>query len=208
MRNDWCSIERDASHRTGRAVLIGAAVAAGFFAFMQYFGRDAGTTIGSQEPDNSSETTTIVESPPTVIRAPSDQRGPSRPSGAYETQVGVYECTVDGQRIVSDRPCGADAEVRTLTIDQPAARDAMAARQSSVTGSASSVPRDSQPSTSYHAGTVDEPDRTAARCKAIDDAIDRINSRMRHPYTTYEGNYLRGEWHRLKNERYQLGCGR
>ena len=47
-----------------------------------------------------------------------------------------------------------------------------------------------------------------AACRAVDQAIDNLNARMRQGYTSQEGESLRQRWHELKEQRYELGCGR
>jgi hypothetical protein len=58
------------------------------------------------------------------------------------------------------------------------------------------------------AGAVSAVPDNAAACAEVDQAIDQLNSRMRQRYGAAEGERLRAEWHRLKQRRYDLGCGR
>jgi hypothetical protein len=125
--------------------------------------------------------------------------------------VGIYECVVDGHRIVSDRPCAADAKSRTLVVDQPDPHEVARLRQQQT--QAQRPASRGYASQSDYAGegpTISgsaEPSNARA-CAAVDRAIGNINSRMRAGYGPEEGEWLRAEWHRLKRERYSLGCGR
>ena len=57
------------------------------------------------------------------------------------------------------------------------------------------------------AGVVAESSNAAA-CATVDQAIDNLNARMRQRYGTAEGERLRAQWHDLKQQRYDLKCGR
>jgi hypothetical protein len=118
---------------------------------------------------------------------------------------------VNGHRIVSDRPCAADAKPRTLVVDQPDPREVDRLRQQQ-TPVQRPAPRSytSQSGSGGEGPTISgSAEASNARaCAAVDRAIDNINSRMRAGYGHDEGEWLRAEWHRLKRARYRLGCGR
>ena len=122
MREEWEEIEkrRQRSADSSRWIFgLGALVALAFVGWTQLFGeRRDPATVGPAVED------TVIESP--VIEVPRVLEGSAptiaRPDPARtgrESYVGVYECTLNGQRVVSDRPCAQDAQARTLVIDQP-----------------------------------------------------------------------------------------
>jgi hypothetical protein len=124
----------------------------------------------------------------------------------------VYECVVDGQRMISDRPCGPEAQRRTLVVDQPDPRDVALQRQR-LWQARQQAARNRSATTSVQGGgntpSIASPaSPNEAACRAVDQAIDNLNARMRQGYTSQEGEYLRQRWHELKEQRYELGCGR
>jgi len=125
------------------------------------------------------------------------------------TYVGIYECTVRGQRVVSDRPCGAGATARVIEVaPAPAATTpppSVPQRRSSQPGSSSTYASSTGPS---EAGSTNaSPDNTLA-CESVDRAIENLNARMRQRYGSAEGERLRAQWRDLKQQRYDLRCGR
>jgi hypothetical protein len=151
---------------------------------------------------------------PTVI-APSIENAPisnpSVPAAGRESYVGVYECTVNGQRVVSDRPCGSGAQARTLVVEQPNPRDAAIAQQRlwPAQQQPAAGRSDSAPAPRVDSGTSTGAVGLETQCRLIDQEIDDINARMRRGgYGTEEGNWLRARWHAAKNRRFELGCGR
>lgn len=144
---------------------------------------------------------------PTVRPAPEPSGLPVAPGErAYAADgtayVGIYECTVNGQRVVSDRPCGAGATARVLEV-APASAAPPPVPQSRPTRPATGT----TPVQGAAGSGSAVPDNTAA-CASVDQAIDNLNSRMRQRYGSAEGEWLREEWHRLKQRRYDLRCGR
>ena len=209
MREEWQEIEeqRQRSADSSKWIFgLGAAVALGFVAWTQLFGerRDPATTGAALEA-------TVIESPvievPRVLEgsSPTIQRSEPARTGR-ESYVGVYECTVNGQRVVSDRPCAPDAQARTLVIDQPHPQDVARTRQQTV--SASQPSRAGSAAAGGGATAVSAESSNAAACEAIDRAIDNLNARMRQRYGAAEGERLRAQWHDLKQQRYDLRCGR
>ena len=139
-------------------------------------------------------------SAPALIERSSPPSGDAR----RETYIGVYECVVRGQRVVSDRPCGASAQARTLIVDQPDPREATRLRQQQW----QSARAYSTPAASGSTATVATESANAGACAAVDQAIEALNARMRQAYSSSEGEYLRDRWHALKERRYSLKCGR
>ena len=210
MRSEWQEIEeqRQRSADSSKWIFgLGAVVALAFVAWTQLFGerRDPATTGAALEA-------TVIESPvievPRVLEgsSPTIQRSAPARTGR-ESYVGVYECTVNGQRVVSDRPCAPDAEARTLVIDQPHPQDVAHARQQASSASQPSRAGSAAAGGGATVGVAAESSNEAA-CAAVDRAIDDLNARMRQRYGAAEGERLRAQWHDLKQQRYELRCGR
>ena len=118
---------------------------------------------------------------------------------------------MNGQRVVSDHPCGADAQARTLVVDQPDPRDV--ARQQQRTWAAqagsSAAPRVVSPARSaVRPQMAPQSPPNQGVCDGIDQAIANLNARMRQGYTSAEGERLRADWHDLQKQREALDCGR
>ena len=111
----------------------------------------------------------------------------------------VFECEQDGQRVLSDQRCGADAAVREI-----AAPNRMQAQDTSVLYEP--LPRSIQVQKRRAAGQ--RTGSNAAICTQIDEDKDRINARMRQPYTSWEGERLRVRLRELSERRWKAGCGR
>jgi hypothetical protein len=140
-----------------------------------------------------------AEPEPSGVTVAPGQRAYAADGTAY---VGIYECTVKGQRVVSDRPCGAGATARVIGV-APATAAAPPVTQYRST----QAPNSSSTARSAAGSTIAVPDNTAA-CAADDQSIKTLNARMRQRYTSQEGEWLRQEWHRLQQRRYDLRCGR
>ncbi len=211
---EWDELERR-NRRTQeapqRVVALGAAVAVAFFGWTYFFSE-------AREPANPPEglEAGIVEMPVSVVPPAAEPQafryeGPPPARTGRESYVGIYECEVNGQRVVSDRPCAADAKPRTLVVDQPDPREVARLRQQQAqVQRPASRGYTSQSGSTGEGPTVSgsaEPSNARA-CAAVDRRIDDINSRMRAGYGPEEGERLRAEWHRLKRARYSLRCGR
>ena len=216
MTSEWEELER--RHRgsregAGRLIALGVVAALGFLVWTQYVGREGrdGASDHPPTPTEASPSPELASDLARVDEAPrSHYQGPPLPRTGRESYVGVYECVADGQRIVSDRPCGSDARPRTLVVDQPDPREAVRLRQS--------VPSPGRVGSTYSASStavapISNSGATAttsneAACVRVDRRIDLLNARMRQGYGRAEGERLRAEWHQLKQERYALRCGR
>jgi hypothetical protein len=120
---------------------------------------------------------------------------------APRTIARVYECDRDGQRIISDQPCGDNATIRdiaspnrmqaqdTRTLYAPPPRSVQVERARALQNGYAVAER------SQH-------------CREIDEERDKINARMRKRYTAREGEYFRERLRELSEERWGLGCGR
>jgi len=212
MASDWDEIEeqQQRSRESSRWIFgLGAVVALGFLAWTQFFGERREVVTPSPALEASVIESPVIE-PPRVLEgsAPTIPRvGPARTG--RESYVGVYECMVNGQRVVSDRPCAPDAEVRTLVVDQPHPRDVARLQQQTwqVPRAAPSSAQSGGSSSGQAPTTSDIASNTAA-CEAVDRAIEDLNARMRQRYGAAEGERLREQWHALKQQRYDLRCGR
>ena len=212
MREEWEQIEERRQRSTDSSKWIfglGAVAALAFVTWTQFFGERRDPAIIGPALE-----ATVIESPVIEVSRVLEGSAPTIPRSVpartgRESYVGVYECTVNGQRVISDRPCAQDAQARTLVIDQPHPQDVARSQQQtwqaqrSVPSSASSVGGSStQVTATSGAGS------NTAACEAIDRAIDHLNARMRQRYGAAEGERLRVQWHDLKRQRYELRCGR
>jgi hypothetical protein len=213
MRGDWEELEgrQNASlEGSGKFVALGVVAMLAFLAWTQYFGKepDAGNSAPAIE---AAVVPSPVIEPPRVIEAPASYtQGPPPSVTGRESYVGVYECEVNGQRVVSDRPCAPDAQARTLVIDQPDPREVARQRQMTPSAQRSGSTFYANPSggsSTSRAGSNSAASNEAA-CEAVDRAIDNLNARMRQRYGAAEGERLRAQWHDLKQRRYELECGR
>ena len=219
MGGAWQEFEERSSNRTGSMLAVGAVIAFAVLAALRYFGAESEHSAAAtvSEPVLLTPTPEVaydidqLTSPEEAPPAPVTEQ---RPQAGNQTYVGVYECIVNGQRVVSDHPCGADAQARTLVVDQPDPRDA--ARQQRQTWAAQagsgSAPRVAVPARSSVPSQVPQVAPVAsaneAACEAIDQAIANLNARMRQGYDSQEGEWLRARWHDLQKRREELDCGR
>jgi len=213
VRDEWEELERRQGaslEGPGKFVGFGVVAMLAFLAWTQFFGKSR----EPEEPTAVLEATVVpspVIEPPQLIEAPaSHAQGPPPSLTGRESYVGVYECEVNGQRVVSDRPCAPDAQARTLVIDQPDAREVARQRQMTQSATRSGSSYYASPSggssTSRSGGTSGASNEAA--CETVDRAIDNLNARMRQRYGAAEGERLRAQWHDLKRQRYELKCGR
>jgi hypothetical protein len=155
MRSEWRDFEerqRDSEGSGLRLIGLATALAVGFLLGTHYF--------REREPVLDPVTTPQVAmpEPEEASPRPREQPRPSQPpvrGGAAQPRaqslVGVYECRENGQRVVSDRPCGSGATTRTLAVDQPDPREV--ARQRQQTRAAGAVTA-SVPGTTVNAGAT------------------------------------------------------
>ena len=146
-----------------------------------------------------------VGAPVTLPTMRPDRSAPVAPRARATGDVQIYECIQDGQRVLSDRPCGPGAverfvdtrELNTFTEVPPP--PVTAPRRPPSTSSRAPVGSISRPSAA---------DAHQARCEQIEAWKDRIDAAMRQGYTSQEGERLRAQWHRAKQAYYDEGCGR
>lgn len=112
----------------------------------------------------------------------------------------VYECNDDNGRVLSDQPCGEDAQVRQ--IEMP---NLMRAQPRSSSSRPTAPNRSTRPRSArapIGPGTSDN----EARCESIDARIEYINARMRRGYTSLEGERFRRQLHELSDQRWDANC--
>jgi len=212
MRESWSDIEerRQRSEQGLRRVFALAVLVAMGFLGWSYFSDGPSGTVSSEPALEATLIEQPVMRPPVVIdrHAPPYRAPAARPG--RESYVGVYECVEDGQRVVSDRPCGPSAQTRTLVVDQPDPRDV--ARQQQQTWAAQQAVPNAYPQ-SGSAGAVPSAGTPTARsneaaCRNINEQIARIDERMRQRYTSQQGERYREQLRALRQQRYDLRCSR
>lgn len=109
----------------------------------------------------------------------------------------AYECWRDGQRILSDRPCGTGAFVREIA--EPNRMDAQDTRRLYSPVAVPSRVKSGASSGGPLSGT-------SAVCDSIEAQIDAINARMRQPYTSSEGEHFSERLRGLSEQRYEARC--
>ena len=210
MRPDWDELERRNrrnQERPQRLFAISVVVAFAVLAWTHFAGSTSEVT-----PPSPVVEAYVREAPvPSYAGSapvPIERSSPPREDARRESYVGVYECVVSGQRVVSDRPCGAGAQARTLVVDQPDPREAARLRQQQWKAQQQSARAYATPAASGATAAVATESANAGACAAVDQAIEALNARMRQAYSSSEGEYLRERWHALKERRYSLKCGR
>ena len=213
MRGDWEELERRQGaslEGPGKFVALGVVAMVAFLAWTQFFGKPRESEVASPALEATMVPSPVIE-PPQVIKAPATHyQGPPPSLTGRESYVGVYECVVNGQRVVSDRPCAPGAQARTLVIDQPDPREVARQRHMTQSAGRSGSTYYTSPaggSSTARSGSAATASNEAA-CEAVDRAIDQLNARMRQRYGAAEGERLRAQWHDLKQQRYDLKCGR
>ena len=211
MREDWEELQQRQSasfEGVGRFVAWGVVAMLAFLAWTQFSGEKTAAVVPPTD-EASVVPSADIELPRVVGPPVSHYQGPPA-SSDRESYVGVYECVVNGQRVVSDRPCAPDAQTRTLVIDQPDPRNAARQRQltqaSGRSGSGYTASPPAAPVASRSGGMPEVSNEAA--CASVDRAIEQLNARMRQPYSSAEGEWLRARWRELKRRRYDLRCGR
>ncbi len=209
MGDQWSEIEerrQQIQDGSRRLLILGAIVAGAFFAGTHFLGKPIEETapVGALEgmivPRPVIEVPQIIEPNRPTYRAPASTPG-------RQTYVGVYECTVNGQRVVSDRPCGADAQGRTLVVDQPDPVEAARQRQQTWAAqqrAASSNTLAPRSSGMTSAGTTSPANEAA--CESIERRIADIDAQMRDGYRSQTGEWYRQQLRDLKERRHELRC--
>jgi hypothetical protein len=110
----------------------------------------------------------------------------------------VYECAAPQGRVFSDRPCGADAEIRTVQ-----APNGMLAQPVPESRRSPSRPGSRRYAVTSNRHEVVAPS-TKSQCAAIEAEIDSINARMRRGYR--DGEPFRERLRELSEARWDLRC--
>src|SRR5688572_10697636 len=116
MRPEWDELERRnrrAQERPQRIFALAVVVSLALLGWRHFFREDEmPTPVGPTIAARVTETPAVLASPPPpVVRSTSVP-----PRANLDSAVGVYECMVSGQRVVSDRPCGPGATPRVLVL--------------------------------------------------------------------------------------------
>jgi hypothetical protein len=168
------------SRNFGLALGITALVIGGFVVYARWYSPDSAPAAATTDrlPERVAEI-----SPPSTM--------PS--SSGLPVIATVYECNGTAGRVLTDKPCADDAQVRevlapnsmpavpgTRSVPTPARR---APNREPLNGSGNRVV-----------------------CSQIDSAIDRINDRMREKYSAHEGERLRVRLRELSEQRWDAKC--
>lgn len=119
----------------------------------------------------------------------------------------IYECQRDGQRVLSDHVCGVDARARSVDV---AGINTYTPVSPPTTLSATperTIPN--RPDTTARAprSTVSAAaEKKPLGCEALEKEKDRINARMRRPYTAPEGERLRARLREISDRYWDLNC--
>ena len=210
--NEYEEERREAQDSGGRIFAI--VVSAGL-AFL------AGRYVFSVDPvDGGPSQAQELQSPPVPGDVLKFSAAPERPveppvvprMPANAGMLNVFECFVNGQRVLSDQRCAEDARERSVVVTRPDPRDvALAQRRATEQRQrdAYRTPAVSRRDVSGRSGAgVSYGSDDSTRCANIDQRIEWINARMRQGYTSQEGEWLRDDLRALKQERWDLRCGR
>lgn len=218
MNEEWKEFEAESRRASRRLVWIGTTVVIGVLAAFWYFD---GSAVQEQQaaeetvlatPRSERNDTTVVQPQP---EPPQPVAGPSVPGvsspGGRQTVVGVYECIVNGQRVLSDVACGPDAQVRAVVVDRPDPRDVVQAQQRTQAVQAETPQATYRSASTSTVGTAPaEPPQAsnASECARVDQQIAALNAQMRQGYTSQQGEWLHERWRKLQKRRAELKCGR
>ena len=217
MSGAWKEFEEESRSASRRVLVLGAVLAVVVLAALRFFGGDedqlpAGNPAGPVTVDVTPAPTFRLESVKELPPSPGVQSAAGLAGrGGSQTVVGVYECVVKGQRVLSDRPCGPQAQARTVTVDQPDARDVALAQRRTLAaqaGSAAGTYRSASTASAGSSAAASSEAANSSACAAVDREIAALNVRMRQGYTSQEGEWLRTEWHALQDRRAALNCGK
>jgi hypothetical protein len=160
-------------------------------------------------------TGTLGEGPPVAqaTASPAPHRGvednggtaaPATPASVSSPRITtVYECVQRGERVFSDRRCGNNAQEHA--IEEP---NHMAPPDPSVVALSMSDPEPNPTPAALASAAPAAPQRPRSQCRAIEDAKERIDARMREGYGSAEGERLRERLRQLNTEYYELRCRR
>jgi hypothetical protein len=162
-------------------------VAGGFVAYAYWIAPDRakpgaqGTQVDVRE--NHEDSTNSHANPPQVIAT-------------------FYECNDDNGRVLSDQPCGDDAQVRHIEMPN------LMRTQPNSNSARPATPSGSTRTRAARAPIEQDMSRYEARCESIDARINDINARMHQGYTSLEGEYFRQRLRELSEQRWVANCHR
>lgn len=210
--NEFEEERREAQDSGGRVFALVVSAGLAFLAGRYLFSVDTVDDGSSQAQEFQS-----VPNPPEERES---SLAPERPAEApAATQrptnartLSIYECVVNGQRVLSDQRCADDARERSIVVARPDPRDVAMAQRRAAERQQRDAYRTPPMSRRYGVGQsgaggsygIDN----ASRCASIDREIEWINARMRQAYTLQTGEKLRNDLRALKEERWDLRCGR
>ena len=110
----------------------------------------------------------------------------------------VFECRGDQGLVLSDQPCGSDAQLREISapnrmIAEPIARPRR-------------LPAPERGRSTVVAAGTTSPGGNAAACASIETEIEKINARMRQQYSSQEGELWRARLRVLSEQRWDAKC--
>ena len=114
----------------------------------------------------------------------------------------VYECFINGERVMSDRPCATNATLREISApNRMDAQDTSHLYDPTPPYAPTYAPPGPESSSSGSARPV-----SGASCDAIQAAIDAIDARMRQKYTSRQGEHYREQLRDLREARWDANC--
>lgn len=193
--------ESEWSHWVAAVVVVAGLLGFGWWALSP---PDSGRSDGSAAPP-AVMSTEPVPAPALLMPLPADVTSAAVPRSPG--QVAIYECAQGGQKILSDRPCGADAVERVIDT-----RELNTFTETPMVSSSGSAPAASGTGASRAVTNTGSGPQTGADkqllCERLQVRIDTINARTREKHSHKEGEYWRAEWHKAKGAYYDAGCGR
>jgi hypothetical protein len=189
-------------------VIAGLAFLAGRHVFLDD-GREQ-TEVDTAAPGTAALDPVREAAPRTPTSPPAAPVTIERPTNAHT--LSVFECVVNGQRVLSDQRCAEDARERTVVVAQPDPRDVARAQrraaQQRLIEASRATTETGRPYSRPSGGAASVVPDNSTSCAQVDREIEWINARMRQAYTSQEGERLRARWHVLKERRWDLRCGR
>jgi hypothetical protein len=165
------------SRNFGLALGITALVIGGFVVYSRWYAPDSTPAATTDRPPQR-----VAE-----ISSPSSVPGGS----GIPVIATVYECNGTAGRVLTDKPCADDAQVRDVLA--PNSMPAVPVTRSTPTPGRSDQNREPA-------------NGNRVACWQIDSEIDRINDRMREEYSAREGERLRARLRELSEKRWDAEC--
>jgi len=123
---------------------------------------------------------------------------PAPPPANPRRQRAVFVCQQNGVPVYADRPCGAAAAERSLTVEAPS--------QGAAASTTPPAPRAStRPRRAGGRSVVGNAPAVETKCAALQQQLDELNDRMRAGYSAREAARL---WQRWRDTRERLRTAR